>query len=320
MPTTASIGADPGWRARTARGAVWLHRSVLAAPLLVLPGLVGAAAALWLLTTPEPGRAETGRARSIRRSARGAAVAAAATGLAVVVVALWKHGSALASALFGPDGGPPGIAAILKLQRDVAAMSSGWDALDLLLSLAAASLAVALLEALRHLYILAARAEDPAAAERCRQTWRAYLIGGGLLAVLALLTTLGNGLELGPAQPLVRVDRGDPGRGGRARAAGDLVDHPAADPRTGPGAGTHRGRRILARGGVNGGARRQSAPDLLAPVHGFSSWEGEAAAEPSAASKARREPRPPIEQKAADPCGSAAYCDCKFQSLNWSFT
>ena len=189
--------ADPGWRARTARGAVWLHRSVLAAPLLVLPGLVGAAAALWLLTTPEPGRAETGRARSIRRSARGAAVAAAATGLAVVVVALWKHGSALASALFGPDGGPPGIAAILKLQRDVAAMSSGWDALDLLLSLAAASLAVALLEALRHLYILAARADDPAAAERCRQTWRAYLIGGGLLAVLALLTTLGNGLELG---------------------------------------------------------------------------------------------------------------------------
>ena len=189
--------ADSRWRSRVGRGATWLHRGVLIAPAGVLPGLIAAAAALWLLTTPEPGRPETRRARGSRRSARWAAVAAATAGVAAGLVGLLKHGPALKSALRQPDGGPPGISSVLKLQREVAGLSRGWDTLDLLLCLAAAAMTVALLEAWRHLFGLAARADGPAVAQRCRKTWRGYLIAGALLVALALSTTLGHALGLG---------------------------------------------------------------------------------------------------------------------------
>ena len=170
--------AEPGWRARVRRGAWWLHASVWAA-LLVLPGLVGAAAALWLLTTREPGRAEGWMARGTRLSARWASVASAGAAVVLVVLLLrrWEDLRAI------------GFSVTTLLAQD-------WRELDVVICLAAAAMAVALLEAWRHLFALAARADGPAVAQLCRQTWKRYLVVVGIIVAIAGGTYLAEPLGL----------------------------------------------------------------------------------------------------------------------------
>ncbi|MEM9420784.1 MAG: hypothetical protein AAGA25_17290, partial [Planctomycetota bacterium] len=55
---------------------------------------------------------------------------------------------------------------------------------------AGAAIAVAMLEAWRHLFALAARADGPAVAQRCRATWKRYLVGVGVIVGLAVATNL----------------------------------------------------------------------------------------------------------------------------------
>ncbi|MEM6460138.1 MAG: hypothetical protein AAF710_12185, partial [Planctomycetota bacterium] len=62
--------ADPAWRTRVGRGVRWLHTGAWLSLLGLLPGVVVAAAALWLVTAKEPGRRETWLARGTRLSAR----------------------------------------------------------------------------------------------------------------------------------------------------------------------------------------------------------------------------------------------------------
>ena len=177
--------SDPAWRARVRRGVRWLHRSAVVSILLVLPGLVGAAAALWLLTTREPGRKEGWMARGTRLSARWASVASALAGIALVVL-LIRRGAEVAAVGFSPTA---------ILARD-------WIEMDIAISLAAAAMAMALLEAWRHLFTLAARADGPAVAQRCRATWKRYLLGVGLIVGIALLTNVAEPLGLRLPSPL----------------------------------------------------------------------------------------------------------------------
>ncbi|MEM7625631.1 MAG: hypothetical protein AAF333_08385 [Planctomycetota bacterium] len=162
--------ADARWLARTRRGSRWLHAGAWASLVLVLPGLVLAAAALWLLTTREPERFETWYARGTRFSARWAGVLAAvasvvAAGFFVAQLDEWRWSF---NTVVGQD----------------------WGAFDLWFSTAAASMAVALLEAWRHLFALAARADGPTVAQRCRRAWKRYLIAVGLIVAVALVTNL----------------------------------------------------------------------------------------------------------------------------------
>lgn len=188
--------ADAAWLTRVRRGTRWLHIGAWASLVLVLPGLVIAAAALWLLTAMEPSRAETWYARGTRLSARWAAVAAAAAGLTALGLLIARYGSALASANW-LSGGPVGINPLLKMQRALAPLlSDDWSTMDLLMSTAAASMAVALLEAWRHLFALAARADGPTVAQRCRRAWKRYLIAVGLIVGVALVTNLSEPLGL----------------------------------------------------------------------------------------------------------------------------
>ena len=170
--------ADTAWRARIRRGARWLHASVWAA-VLVLPGLIGAAGALWLLTTREPGRAEGWMARGTRLSARWASVASAAAAVVLLVLLLrrWDDLRAI------------GFSVTTLLAQD-------WRELDVVICLAAAAMAVALLEAWRHLFALAARADGPAVAQLCRQTWKRYLIVVGVVVAIAAGTYLAEPLGL----------------------------------------------------------------------------------------------------------------------------
>jgi len=187
--------ADAGWLRRIERGTLWLHGGAIATIFLAVPGVVWGAAALWLLTTKEPGRPETWYHRGTRLSARWASVLAAAAALATVGMLVtrffesWSEdGVALGGLL---SGGPGGVNPLLKMQRAVAPLISGdWGTFDLLVSTAAAAMAVAMLEAWRHLFALAARADGPAVAQRCRATWKRYLIGVGVIVGLAVATNV----------------------------------------------------------------------------------------------------------------------------------
>ncbi|MEO0515249.1 MAG: hypothetical protein AAF086_08145 [Planctomycetota bacterium] len=70
--------ADAGWLRRIERGTRWLFVASIVTILGLLPGVVWGAAALWLLTTKEPGRHETWYHRGTRLSARWASVLAGA--------------------------------------------------------------------------------------------------------------------------------------------------------------------------------------------------------------------------------------------------
>ncbi|MEO0515248.1 MAG: hypothetical protein AAF086_08140 [Planctomycetota bacterium] len=108
-------------------------------------------------------------------------------------ISSWREdGVALGGLLSGgASGGPGGVNPLLKIQRGVAPLMSGdWGTFDLLVSTAAAAMAVAMLEAWRHLFALAARADGPAVAQRCRATWKRYLIGVGVIVALALGTNV----------------------------------------------------------------------------------------------------------------------------------
>ncbi|MEL7087109.1 MAG: hypothetical protein AAGL98_01500, partial [Planctomycetota bacterium] len=167
--------ADAAWLARVRRGTRWLHAGVWVSLAGVLPGLIVAAAALWLLTTKEPGRPETWYARGTRLSARWAGVLAAVAsvvtaGLFVARLDAWTWSF---NSLVGQD----------------------WGAFDLWFSTATAAMAVALLEAWRHLFALAARADGPTVAQRCRRAWKRYLIAVGLIVSVALVTNLAEPMD-----------------------------------------------------------------------------------------------------------------------------
>lgn len=195
--------ADPRWLARVRRGARWLHGGAWAAMPLGFPGLVWGAAALWLLTVREPGRPETWMARGTRLSARWASVAAAVAGTAAAVLLVTRYGGLIVEAMKTPEGQGAGIHPLLRQQRVVVSTLFGedWTAFDLLLCTASASMAVAMLEAWRHLFKLAARADAPVAARRCREAWKRYLLGVGVVVALALGTNIVERFELRlPAQ------------------------------------------------------------------------------------------------------------------------
>ena len=169
--------ADAAWLTRIRRGTRWLHAGAWVSLLGVLPGLIVASAALWLLTTKEPNRFETWYARGTRFSARWAGVLAAVASVVTAGVFIrqfdgdWRWSF---NAIVGQD----------------------WGAFDLWLSMAAASMAVALLEAWRHLFALAARADGPTVAQRCRRAWKRYLVAVGLIVAVALVTNFAEPLGL----------------------------------------------------------------------------------------------------------------------------
>lgn len=171
--------ADPQWAAGVRRGVGLLHVGTWLAPLGVLPGLLVAVAGVWCLTRREPHRPEGWAARGTRLSARWAPLAAAACGVAfVVVLAL---------------GGEKWTVSSL-MRRDAT-----W--MDVLLCAAAASLAVGLLEAWRVLFKIAARADGPDAARACRETWKRYLIAVGIVVAIAAATRV---TELADWRPVSR--------------------------------------------------------------------------------------------------------------------
>lgn len=187
--------ADPAWLARVRRGTRWLHGAAVAALCGGIPGVVWGAAALWLLTGREPGRRETWYHRGTRLSARWASVLAAAAALAVVVLIVRRYGSfwSTVAGSMGSGAGSGGGTTnpLLRVQRLVAPMMSGdWGTFDLLVCTAAASMAVAMLEAWRHLFALAARADGPAVAQHCRRAWKRYLIAVGIVVAIAVGTNV----------------------------------------------------------------------------------------------------------------------------------
>lgn len=185
--------ADPAWLTRVRRGTRWLSGAAVVAVLGGVPGVVWGAAALWLLTTREPGRRETWYHRGTRLSARWASVLAAAAALAVVVLIVQRYGAfwSTVAGSMGGGGAGGGTNPLLRLQRIVAPLMSGdWGTFDLLVCTASAAMAVAMLEAWRHLFALAARADGPAVAQRCRRAWKRYLIAVGIVVVIAVGTNL----------------------------------------------------------------------------------------------------------------------------------
>ncbi|MEM9883459.1 MAG: hypothetical protein AAF800_11125, partial [Planctomycetota bacterium] len=148
----------------------------------LLPGVVVAAAALWLVTAKEPGRRETWLARGTRLSARWASVLAAAAAVAVGVMFIVRRERLRPSItyLVGED----------------------WGVFDLLICTAGAAAAVALLEAWRLLFVIAARADGPAAARRCRQVWKRYLVAVGAVVSVALLTNAAQWFDVRLPSPL----------------------------------------------------------------------------------------------------------------------
>ncbi|MEO1237336.1 MAG: hypothetical protein AAFX76_11165 [Planctomycetota bacterium] len=163
--------ADPGWRRRVGRGAKLLHWGAIAAMPLVLPGLLLATAGLWLMTGREPGKDEGWKARGTRLSARWASVLAAGAGIWLLVLFLGREGNTRHSlrAFWGHD----------------------WKLFDILFCTVGAAFAVAMLEAWRHLFKLAARADGPRIAQRCRAAWKAYLWGVGVVVAIAAAVNLG---------------------------------------------------------------------------------------------------------------------------------
>ncbi len=182
--------ADAGWLRRVRRGARWLHTAVWLALLGVLPGLVLAAAGLWLLTTREPHKLETWFHRGTRLSARFAPMLSAVAGLAALGLLVWQYGATWRG-LGDGGGGPIALNPILQTQRVLAPMMAGdWGTIDLLICTAAAAMAVGMLEAWRYLFRLAARADGPAVAQRCRKAWKQYLLAVGVVVLIALGTNL----------------------------------------------------------------------------------------------------------------------------------
>ncbi|MEM9420173.1 MAG: hypothetical protein AAGA25_14130, partial [Planctomycetota bacterium] len=154
--------ADPAWLKRIERGTSWLYGAAIATIFFAVPGIVWAAAALWLLTTKEPNRRETWYHRGTRLSARWASVLAAGAALATLGMLIARYVTAWSEQGFQIGGGPSGVNPLLKIQRAVAPLMSGdWGTFDLLVSTAGAAIAVAMLEAWRHLFALAARADGP---------------------------------------------------------------------------------------------------------------------------------------------------------------
>ncbi|MEM9915783.1 MAG: hypothetical protein AAF911_12550 [Planctomycetota bacterium] len=195
--TDRLVLADAAWLKRIERGTRWLHGAAWATVALVLPGIVWGAAALWLLTTKEPKRQETWYHRGTRLSARWASVLAAAASLAMVVVVVMRYVPMWREQGVSLGGGPTGVSPMLRVQRSVAPMLSGdWGLVDLLLCTAGAAMAVAMLEAWRHLFALAARADGPAVAQRCRATWKRYLMGVAVIVGLALTTNVVDWFDL----------------------------------------------------------------------------------------------------------------------------
>ncbi len=174
LPADHLDRADAGWRRRLARGAAWLFWGVVILPLGGVPGLVVAAAGVWLLTTREPGRDETWFARGTRLSARFANAAAAVGAVALAVLVLRQ-------------GRPASFGRLL-------AQDFTW--FDILLSTVGACVAVGMLEAWRHLFKLAARADGPNVAQACRRAWKRYLIGVAVLVVLSAGVTVADRLDL----------------------------------------------------------------------------------------------------------------------------
>jgi hypothetical protein len=162
--------ADAGWLRRIRRGAKWLHAAVWLSLLGVLPGLLLAAAGLWLLTTREPNRDETWFARGTRLSARWAPVLSAAAGLGALVLLIRRRDEMVGSV--------------------TGMLAQDWQAFDVLASAAAAAMAVGMLEAWRYLFKLAARADGPAVAQRCRRAWKQYLAAVAVIVGIAVATNL----------------------------------------------------------------------------------------------------------------------------------
>ncbi|MEM1109034.1 MAG: hypothetical protein AAGH99_10135 [Planctomycetota bacterium] len=183
--------ADAGWLKRIERGTRWLHGGALATIFFAVPGIVWGAAALWLLTTKEPNRPETWYHRGTRLSARWASVLAAVAALATLVLLVARVLPRLSGISLNLGTGPTGVSPLLRIQRAVVPSFSGdWGTFDLLACTAAAAMAVAMLEAWRHLFALAARADGPAVAQRCRATWKRYLVGVGAIVGLATVTNV----------------------------------------------------------------------------------------------------------------------------------
>ena len=174
LPADHLDRADPRWRQRLARGSRWLFWGVAILPLGGVPGLVLAAAGLWLLTTKEPERDETWFHRGTRLSARFANAAAAVGAVALAVLLLRFDVSLSPGRLLAQD----------------------FQWFDLLLSTVGACIAVGMLEAWRHLFRLAARADGPNVAQACRRAWKRYLLGVAVLVVLSAGVTVADRLDI----------------------------------------------------------------------------------------------------------------------------
>jgi hypothetical protein len=196
--------ADPAWRTSLHRGAKLLHFGVLLIPIaIVLPLIVAAvthqlgyhtidqiailaaafggtfalslaAAGVWKLTLREPGKPEHWMARGTRLSARWASVGSAVGAWTLLVLATQREGGFTARSLVGLD----------------------WKVYDILLCGVGASAAVAMLEAWRHLFKLAARAGGPDVAQACRRAWKRYLIGVAVLVVMSAAVTVADRLDI----------------------------------------------------------------------------------------------------------------------------
>lgn len=156
--------AESHWRSGVQRGGRLLYWGAIAAMPLVVPGLLLATAGIWLLTRHEPGRHEDWRAKSTRLAARMASVGSSGA-MVALLVGWWATGR------------PFTLSAMIM--RD-----AKW--VDVLVAAVGASMAVALMEAWRHLFKLAARADGPGVSQMCRRAWQRYLLGVGVVVAISV--------------------------------------------------------------------------------------------------------------------------------------
>ncbi len=163
------------WRATLARGATWLRWGVLAAPLLVYPGLVVATAGFWRLTAAQPGRVEPGRDRVLRLAARvllSIGLVGICMTLIYAVTQVWPNPLRATRDWRSLDGALIGFHGIYFL-----GLIAGWD----------------------YLATLAERAGDAEMVRRCRRIRWVWIGGVGAGCLMALLVSAAEWLQWRPS-------------------------------------------------------------------------------------------------------------------------